>query len=173
MPVRRSSQEPQQPQSLYLRSGSSAAARQIAGQGIDLDRWANHPEHDPPDVPRDLTEESDRALMNLFQSIQRWVKYLALQLAAAEVDESSAERAVTRIEALKGYDFRKVDAKTRAYTDAFYLTAKTDQEAAYGYRKMIAALYANVDRDAFHISREISRRSARSDRTNRAERHSS
>jgi hypothetical protein len=170
MPVRRTRPEPQ---GLYLRDGSAAAARQLAGQGISMDRWARHPGDDPPDVPRDLTEEPDRALMNLFQAIQRWVKYLALQLAAAEVDESCTERALTRIEALKGYDFRKVDAKTRAYTDQEYLTAKDDQEAAYGYRKMIAALYANVDRDSFHLSRELTRRSARADRDHRAERHSS
>jgi len=160
-------------ESLYRREGANVAARRLKSQGIDVDRWARHPESDPPGVPRDLTEERDRDLMNIYQEVQRWVKYLALQLAAAEVDESYAERAVTRTEALKGYDFRKVDAKTRANEDQEYLDVKEAQLAAYGYRKMIAALYANVDRDAFQLSREITRRSARSDRDHRADRHSS
>jgi len=165
---------PERPQeTLYRGEGANVAARRLGMQGINLDQWAKHPSDEPPDVPRDVTELRDRELMNLYQEIQRWVKYLALQLAAAEVDESYAERAVTRTEALKGYDFRKVDAKTRANEDPEYLDVKNAQLSAYGYRKMIAALYANVDRDSFQLSRELTRRSARSDRDHRGERHSS
>src|SRR5581483_2901914 len=153
---------------LYLRAGSGAVASRLQSQGIDLDKWAPRPaEERPPEVPRDLTELRDRELMNLFQATGRWLRYLTLQLAAAEVDESYAERALTRIEALKGYDFRKVDAKARAHADHEFLAAKDAQVAAYGYKKVLAALVSNVDRDSFHLSREISRRSARSDRDRR------
>lgn len=108
--------------------------------------------------------------MMLFSDTGRWQRYLTLQLAAAEVDESRAEKDLTRIEALNGYDFRKVDAKKAAYADDSYIRAKDTQIQAYGYRKVLAALVANVDRDSFQLSREISRRSARADRDRRQER---
>jgi hypothetical protein len=164
MPVRRQTTS----EGLYLGQVSQAAADKLATQGIQVNRWAKRPaESEPPDVPRDLTEVRDRELMNLYQGLNSWVKYLGVQLAAAEVDESSAERAVTRIEAREGYDFRKVDAKQRAYEDKAYQDAKDAQEAARGYRKMVGALYQNVDHDSFHVSRELTRRTARAPRDGR------
>jgi predicted metal-dependent peptidase len=157
---------------LYLQEGSAAAEAKLARQGIDIRAWTPHPGgQQPPEVPRDLTEMRDRQLMNLFQDTGRWLRYLTLQLAAAEVDESWAEKALIRIEAVKAYDFRKVDAKQRAYEDDDYLRAKDVQGEAYGYRKILAALVSNVDRDSFHLSRELSRRSSRSDRAGREERN--
>ena len=172
MPVRRTRPLPDSEHGLYLQAGSADVAKKLAGQGIDLNKWAPRPaELQPPEVPRDLTEVDDRELMNLFQAVGRWLRYLSLQLAAAEVDESCAEKALTKIEAIKGYDFRKVDAKQRAHEDSDYLRAKGVQGEAYGYRKILAALVSNVDRDSFMLSREISRRSSRVDRSDREARN--
>jgi aminoglycoside N3'-acetyltransferase len=110
--------------------------------------------------------------MTLFGELNSWVKYLGVQLAAAEVDESAAEHTVTRVEALRGYDFRKVDMKQRAYEDGDYTDVKDAHAEARAYRKMVEALYKNVDRDSFHVSRELTRRTARAPRDARSERYS-
>ena len=146
------------------------AASMLAEQGILMSRWARQPLEDPPDVPRDLTEQRDSELMTLFRRVNDWVKYLGLQLSAAQVDERHDAAQVVRIEALEGYDFRRIDAKTRAYNDQKYLAAKDKAEGSHGYRKMVEALHGNVETDAFYLSREITRRGnggARDGRANR------
>jgi hypothetical protein len=88
------------------------------------------------------------------------------------VEERYADRQVTTIEALNGYDFRKVDAKTAAHNDPDYMEAKREQADAYSYRKLIEALYENVDQDGFIVSREITRRGNTNARDRRADRYS-
>ena len=95
-----------------------------------------------------------------------------MQVALAVVEERYADRGMIKITALKGYDFRKVDSKERAYSDAEYVQAEKDQADAYSYRKLIEALYENVDRDSFIVSREITRRGNISGRDRRADRYS-
>jgi len=143
------------------------AASTLEEQGILVGRWARQPLDDPPDVPRDLTELRDRELMELYQRVNNWVKYLGLQLSTAQVDERHDAAVVVRIEALKGYDFRRIDAKTQAHSDPQYVAAKDKAEAAHGYRKLVEALYNNVDKDSFTLSREITRRGNRSARDGR------
>ena len=157
---------------LQMGHGSTTAVTHLDRQGISLSQWAEKPFEDPPDLPRDVTSVSDREIMGLLQKLTDWRKFLGVQVALAVVEERYADRIVTQIEALSGYDFRKVDAKERAWNDADYVEARRDQENAYAYRKLIEALYENVDRDGFIVSREITRRGNISGRDRRADRYS-
>jgi hypothetical protein len=143
---------------LQMGRGSTTAVIRLNGQGILLSRWAEKPFEDPPSLPKDVTSVSDKELMGLLQKLTAWRKYLGMQVALAIVDERYADRTMTSVTALKGYDFRKVDSKERAWNDADYTGAEKDQADAYSYRKLIEALYENVDNDGFIVSREITRR---------------
>jgi hypothetical protein len=110
--------------------------------------------------------------MELLQQLTNWRKFLGVQVALAVVEERYADREVTTLEALSGYDFRKVDAKTAAHNDPDYMDAKRAQADAYAYRKLIEALYENVDQDGFIVSREITRRGNVSNVDRRANRYS-
>lgn len=114
-------------------------------------------------MPRNLPGLPDEELMDLFRQANQWRKYLRLQLAAAEVDEASAEAAERTAEALvvgrsgaKTVTQMKADAKDDpAYAAAAALHAET-----YAYRKLVSALYENVESDCFLLSRELTRRTA-------------
>jgi hypothetical protein len=152
--------------------GSQTASQDVEKQGILLSRWAEKPFEDPPALPRDVTSVSDKEVMELLQQLTAWRKYLGVQVALATIDERYADRGMIKITALKGYDFRKVDSKERAYNDPEYIQAENDQAGAYSYRKLIEALYENVDHDSFIVSREITRRGNVSNVDRRANRYS-
>lgn len=170
MSVERRQRRSQSRGELHLGAVSSDAVDALDQQGIKVRTWAKQPPEDPPGVPRTLASERDSVVMALFQDLSGWLRYLGIQLAAAEVDERSAERAVQRHEARQGYDFRKVDAKERAEKDDRYQGLKDDLEGCNAYRKMVEALYKSVDHDSFTVSREITRRGARAGREHRVER---
>lgn len=96
-----------------------------------------------------------------------------MQLSLAQVDEEHAKSGLSRIEARKGYDFRKVDAKQAAYGDEDYVATRDRLETAYGYRKVIEALYNRVDRNSSAVSRELTRRLGRHEKETRRDKWSS
>ena|ERR1035441_216099 len=157
---------------LQMGHGSTTAVTHLDRQGISLSQWAEKPFEDPPDLPQDVTSVSDREIMALLQKLTNWRKFLGVQVALAVVEERYADRGMTKITALKGYDFRKVDSKERAWNDAEYIQAEKDQADAYSYRKLIEALYENVDQDGFIVSREITRRGNTNARDRRSDRYS-
>ena len=91
----------------------------VANQELPIPR---KPPADMTSVPDDVTELSDSALMKLFGRLSGWQKYLATQLALAEVDEKYLSRRLARIE--KGYDFRRIADKERAAKDPDYEAAQ-------------------------------------------------
>lgn len=137
--------EPEETEGLYLREGSSAVAAVLRTRGIELERWARRPGKEPPEIPADVTGLADPALMQLFTSLSRWTRYLAVQLAAAQVDESYAARQAAIAKAAKTPLAELGDA----------------HEQAKSYHVMIKALYGVTDRDFKLISREITRRTGR------------
>ena len=159
-------------QDLQMGHGSTTAVMHLNGQGILLSQWAEKPFEDPPSLPQDVTSVSDPEPMKLLQKLTNWRKFLGVQVALAVVEERYADRGMTKITALKGYDFRKVDSKERAWNDAEYIQAEKDQADAYSYRKLIEALYENVDQDGFIVSREITRRGNTNARDRRSDRYS-
>jgi hypothetical protein len=99
--------------------------------------------------------------MDLFGTLEHWMGYLTLQSAAAQVDESFADDAITRHEGKCGYDFRKGGMKEKAAGDEVYQQLVQDKTDAYGYRKMTEALLTMVTGRHAHLSRELTRRANR------------
>jgi hypothetical protein len=103
------------------------------------------------------------------------VDYLSTQLAAAEVDEKYAEGSLENVRAMNQIMNRgekSVTAlKAMTYEDPDYKEAVENLHAAYAFRKLNAALYANEDRHNFLYSRELTRRVGRNDRDNRTGRY--
>lgn len=132
------------------------------------------PRHAAPELPDDLTEQADVALMRLFSRVTRWSEYLSAQVAAAEVDERYADAVVEKIRALKSLEYKGEKtvsaAKAHAYTDEDYLDATNEQQRAYAFRKLITAVYENSERNAALLSRELTRRVNRDSRERRVDR---
>lgn len=160
-----------------LRTGpaSRTAATQLDQQGIRVltGTWSRQPQDEPPDLPRDLPGLPDDELMDLFSQVNQWRKYLRLQLAMAEADESSAaaqERNAEAIALAKSGARTVAEMKAIARDDASYAAAAALHAETYSYRKLVSALFENVDSDAFLLSRELTRRTAEAPRDRRASR---
>lgn len=114
-------------------------------------------------MPRNLPSLTDPELMDLFSQLNQWRKFLRLQLAAAEADESHAKAQATSAEAIalsRAGGKTVAEMKARAREDESYAAASVLHADAYGYRKLVLALFENIDSDAFLLSREITRRTA-------------
>jgi len=150
---------------------SLEAKRKLEQHQISL---PTRPRHVVPELPDDLTEEPDAALMRLFTRTTRWSEYLSAQVAAAEIDERYADAAVEKIKALKSLENKGEKtvsaAKAHAYTDDDYLDALDEQQRAYAFRKLITAVYDNSERTAALLSRELTRRVNRDTRERRVDR---
>lgn len=146
----------------------SFARAQLQQRGLDLPA---KPPRDEPELPSDLTELDDGALMTLFGRMTTWTNYLAGQLAEAEVSEEFAEAALAKhkaIGAVRNSGEKTVTAaKARAYEDPSFLDAEAARLNAYAYRKLLAARFGSSDKKNTLISRELTRRVGRSDRDER------
>lgn len=152
---------------------SRMAAARLEEQGISILRgsWSRQPADDPPGIPRNLPGLSDDELMELYREINQWRKYLRLQLAAAEADESAAKAQAHKAEAIalaKSGARTVAEMKARAQEDSTYAEAAVAYADAYAYRKLVSALFENQDSECFLLSREITRRTAEAPRDRRA-----
>lgn len=145
---------------------SKSAYQEIRGQGLDL---PPKPESDMPQLPPDLTELGDQALMNLYQKYVSWSDYISVQVSCAQVDERNAMRMLDMSENML---LMETMARGKKITEARN-EVKADpvlderRESAFGaeaYRKMIESLLNNCERDAALISRELTRRTTESRR---------
>lgn len=149
------------PSALQTGPASRTAAARLTRQGIDPFTWVRQPGREPPRIPANLPDIQDPELMGLFRQISEWAKYLRLQLAMAEVDESAAEHQENSTEALaraRSGGKTVTEMKALARDDTSFAAAAEAHAAAYGYRKLVAALFENVEYDRFLLSREITRR---------------
>lgn len=149
------------PSALQTGPASRTAATRLAQQGINPFSWVRQPGNQPPRIPVNLPDTQDPELMGLLWQVSEWVKYLRLQLAMAEVDESAAAARMNSQEALaraRSGGKTVTEMKALARDDVSYAAAAEGHASAYGYRKLVAALYENLDYDRFLLSREITRR---------------
>lgn len=151
---------------LQMAQASLEAKRKLDLQKIALPR---RPEDEFPELPEDPTELSDSGLMKMFVRLTKWAEYLSVQLAVAEVDERYADASLERVRAIKGYDFRKPDIKTKAFDDPDFLSAQEKYEDAHAYRKLIGVTFNNSERNSVLLSRELTRRVNRNSREGRVE----
>ena len=130
------------------------------------------PEGELPKVPWEITDLHVNDLMQLMSQLAAWANYVGMELAEAEIAEKSADDIVERLVGRNGYDFRKPEAKVRAFEDESYLGAIDTRRAAVEYRKRVASLYSGVERDLFVVSRDLSRRTGIAPSEGRANSHS-
>lgn len=124
------------------------------------------PVFDFPELPSDITELSDEELMVMFTKFVAWQNYAASELASAEVVEARAEANVRFVEA-KGMvtNWSKDDKVTVARAE-ISITPPVEKARqalllAYAHRKMTQVVYANCERNASLVSRELTRRVGR------------
>ena len=120
---------------------------------------------DEPELPDDVTELHDSALMELLVLFTRWADYSGARLAMAFADERTAEAAHDLAKAKASVrdwggtkDDRVTVAKARTETDDEVVTTRQAVLDAYAYRKLTEAVFDAHVRDAAVVSRELTRR---------------
>jgi hypothetical protein len=118
------------------------------------------------EMPSDVTLLSSEQLAEKFTGLTAWADYIASQLAVAQIEERSAQRAldlaenrllVTRMgSAARGE--RVTLVKAQVSTDEKIVELSQTYEEKYAYRKLVEMLLNNHERDLTLISREITRR---------------
>lgn len=128
---------------------------------------AAKPLFDIPDLPRDLTELDDEALMDIFVQFTAWNDYLSGARAVAVINEREAERLVEASEAneflnqWKGTSAERIAVvKNKIAANPEIVTMKYDYDVKYAYRKLLETRADDVERNSQVISRELTRRTA-------------
>jgi hypothetical protein len=154
-----------------MKAASAQAQTALAAldeQGIGI---PDKPASTLPDLPEDITVMGDAELMTLYSEMVMWVNYIGTQLAAATVDEEAAKSHLEKLRAIgavKNKTEKTVTAaKARVYEDDEFNAASTAHLTAYAYRKLLESRHNAADRNSQVLSRELTRRTARSDRENR------
>ena len=121
-------------------------------------------EDEIPEVYDDLADLSDADLMDELAIHTRWANYLNVQVAVAEITESSAQMILSRVRnvaRVKSSGGSVTESKARADLEDEVVEAEQEFGDSYAYRKMIGVLYENCERNAAMISRELTRRIGR------------
>lgn len=124
-----------------------------------------------PELPANLAEYQPVEIMRLYNQLTSWTGYAGGVLAQAVVDEKKAERALKRQEDL--YTIKHKAEKTVAAVKACVAMEPDVQEAedavdsCFAYRRLVESIYADCERKAAAVSRELSRRISRGDIENR------
>lgn len=141
-----------------------------------LEQLPNKPGFDQPKVPTTIAETSDSTLMNIFVRLTRWADYIGAQFAVAEVQEQMAETALKLVKVqtfvvLAPGKGEVTMAEAQRDTSPEVRHAQAELDVIYAKRKMLGVMYANCDRNAALVSRELTRRLGRNDRESRADRY--
>ncbi len=155
--------------SVRMKDASRDAADRLARQGLSL---PERPEGDGiPDLPSELHALSDEALMKLWTALSGWSEYLTTQMAAAQVDERFAEKAVEKAQAkamLDGWTGKATErvaiAKAKFLDSDESAALIEEHDALYAYRKLVETLSVNTEKKIALVSRELTRRTSENTR---------
>lgn len=117
-------------------------------------------------LPKDISAVSSEVLSDLFTRLTAWQNFAAMQLAAAQVDETVLEkkRDVAYAKLMAGTERVKGERvavlKAQVNGDPYLEKLDSALQRAYAYRKMLEAIYNNFDREITLVSREITRRTS-------------
>lgn len=128
------------------------------------------PEHDVPAIPEDVTDLSDKELMNFFGRFVAWQNYADTLMEAAETEELVSEGALRVAEAVAvaASDQKQVtQAKASAYASPEVREASRRWVQAKAHRKALSLQQNALERSANFLSRELSRRIGRQSMTSR------
>ena len=133
----------------------------------------------PVPEPHELTDFHDEELMELMTEITRWVDYLGVELAIAEIHERGAQKVLDFAEASAliknwggGRDDSVTVAKALRRMDPDVEECEDALHGWYARRKLLNAMYEAAERDAALCSRELTRRTEMADNRRRVDRSS-
>jgi hypothetical protein len=145
---------------LNVSSAGEQAFKQLADQGIIVGRSVDLV---APELPSDITNLGDEELMELFTAQTSYMDFLSFQTALAQIDEREAEKKMDAAIAVATANQPKGLAaviKATALADPKVAEISYDHSIKYNYRKIIEAMAANVERDMYLVSRELTRRTS-------------
>ena len=132
--------------------------------GISL---AAKPDFNIPNLPRDISELDDEALMDLFVQFTAWNDYLSGARAIAVINEREAERQVDAAEAQRfltewkgGSADRITVVKARIAASPEVAELKLNYDTKYAFRKLLETRADDVERNSQVVSRELTRRTS-------------
>lgn len=148
---------------LKLGQASKRAVEELLDQGFVIS-----PTQSVFPVPHpDLTLLDSEELSRLFSQLTAWTNYVATQLAAAQIDERSAEKLLetetAKLMVLSKSSTVKVPVaslKADVAKQPEIIKLADDLEVLYAYRKMVEVMFFNLERDSALISRELTRRAS-------------
>lgn len=148
--------------SYHLRVSELAerAIEELANQGIIVGRSIDMT---APQLPPDITELDDEALMLLFTELTSYLDFISFQVSLAQIDEREAERRLDIATATATAQQPKALAaviKAAALADSTVIELSNDHSVKYNYRKLIEAMANNLERDMHLVSRELTRRTS-------------
>lgn len=143
--------------------------------GIDLSSLGLFPAKRPeregmPSLPDDPTSINDEEVMNLFFELTEWGCYARSEAVAAAVAERWAERelALKTAEAVKDAPGKTLaDRRSAASLTTDVLDAEVSYIDAWARRKALDEAAESAERRAAALSRELSRRGAKTPRSSR------
>ena len=128
---------------------------------------AAKPDFPIPDLPRDISELDDEALMDLFVQFTGWSDYLSGARAIAVINEREAERVVDNNEATEflnqwkgGSADRIAVVKAKIASNPEIADLKHDFDTKYAFRKILETRADDVERNSQVVSRELTRRTS-------------
>lgn len=149
------------PAQLRTEADSRQALSTIRAQGI---RILSEPSKRAPALPGDVSSLHEEDLMEMFTELTSWVDFLAVQVAASQIDERSAERELSTAEAVELMSSQVKEPVTKAKARISLLphiqALQDSLDERYAYRKCIEVIAENVQRDAALLSRELTRRTS-------------
>lgn len=151
-----------------LGATASAAAAQLEGQGF---RLPERPKSTMPSLPDDITELSDKDLMDLYAEFVGWSEYAFTQLSAASVNEKEEERRLAvstarEVALLRMSGMNVTDARNGAKDKMSDLVKRVAEAEAY--RKVLEAVAEGCDKSASLLSRELTRRTNGAEQSRRS-----
>lgn len=154
------------------RRSQMTAQQRVEAEGLSLPQ--RPVDVDLPELPEDLTELDDSALMRLLRNLTNWSVYAGTRLALASVEEKLCESTLERHRAISAVANRTektvTAAKAKAYENPEFNDAQDAYNSAYATRKLTESIYNATDRKSQVVSRELTRRVGRSDRDGRSDR---
>jgi hypothetical protein len=136
----------------------------IKAQGISIDKELDL---EVPKLPRDITELDDEDLIRLFQHLNEFTKFIKVQVACAQIDESDAKKRMDYLEAsfTTQYTVPKATVasiKAKVMSEDSMKVSVEEYQAKHDYRKMIEMMVSNLESDMHLVSRELTRRTSSS-----------
>lgn len=147
-------------------SADVAAREWVESLGLQLPTAPDSDEF--PTLPEDLTDEDDRAIINLFSKFVAWHNFVESKVSLLEIAEAEIkskvnyEGVLAEVEGIpseyKSYTPVRLLTKASRDTDDVVLELEREQREIQGRIKLLKTMANTLERNASLVSRELTRR---------------